>query len=250
MAPAGRGGLGQLSLRQVPAELPSTRDRLHQLAYFALAPTRYRVTGRMGLRATSGGFGTPEFEGRVVRLEGVSLVHEDGEEVTTEPVTTLDRACDFFGIPYQVDWFPDFGDPLPPLDPDEDLALDPEGTAFVADWFDFGFKVLAELSGRGFPDDDVSEPQLWPEHFDPAIEMGSEQRGQRASYGASPGDHAHELPYVYVSAWGEIDRSNPYWNDSAFNGASLGYLELLASDDPGATAIEFMLRGHGILHSA
>jgi hypothetical protein len=239
-----------LSLQPVPQGVSSTRDRLHQLAYFALAPARFRATGKMGLRATPDGFGTPEFEGSVLRLHGVSLMHESGEEVKTELVTTLNRACEFFDIPYAVDWFTDFGDPLSPFDADEDLALDSEATAFIADWFDFGFRTLTELSGHGSSGDDVSEPQLWPEHFDPAIEMGSEERGQRASYGASPGDHAHELPYVYVSAWGDIDRSDHYWNDSAFNGASLGYLELLASDDPKTTAIDFMLRGYGILHSS
>ena len=98
-------------------------------------------------------------------------------------------------------------------------------------------------------DDDVSEVQLWPEHFDPAIEMGRQDRGRRASYGGSPGDPAHPHPYLYVSAWGDIDRSNAYWNDDAFNGSSLGYAELARAEDPVQTALDFLLRGYGILHS-
>ncbi len=239
-----------MTLHRVPPGLSATRDRLHQLAYFVLAPARYRAIERMGLRATPGGFGTPEFDGRVVRVEGVSLVNEVDEEVWTEPITSISRATEFVGIPYEVDWFTGFGDPLPPIDSDLDLALDPVGAGFVANWFDFGFEALTNLRGQAGPDDDASEPQLWPEHFDPAIEMGSEDRGLRASYGASPGDHSHDEPYVYVSSWGTIDRSNPYWNDLAFNGASLDYQTLLTSDDPVALAIDFMLRGHSIIHSS
>lgn len=65
-----------------------------------------------------------------------------------------------------------------------------------------------------------------------------------ARYGASPGDDAHPEPYLYVAAWGEIDRSDPYWNDTAFNGASLAYRRLLAADDQYATALAFLRRGH------
>jgi hypothetical protein len=239
-----------LTLPPLPDGLPATRDLLHQIAYFVLSPTRYREIGKMGLRATAGGFGTPEFDGRVVRLDGLSLVDEAGDEVSTEPVTTIARATEFVGIPYDVDWFTGFGDRLPPIDPDRVLEVDREGADFIATWFDFGFQVLATLRGQAGPHDDASEPQLWPEHFDAAIEMGSEDRGLRASYGASPGDHAHDEPYVYVSSWGAIERANPYWNDTAFNGASLDYRSLLASDDPTVTAIEFMLRGHEIIHSS
>lgn len=249
MAPADGGRVAELTLPELPSGLPTTRDLLHQIAYFVLSPVRYRETGRMGLRATPRGFGTPEFEGRVVRLEGVSLVNEIGEEVWTEPVTTIARATEFLGTPYDVDWFTDFGDRLPPLDPDLDLAVDPVGADFVANWLDFGFETLTALRGDAGSDDEASEPQLWPEHFDAAIEMGSEGRALRASYGASPGDHAHDEPYVYVSSWGTIDRSNPYWNDLAFNGASLDYRSLQASDDPAGMVIDFMRRGYEIIHS-
>ncbi|MFZ0014315.1 MAG: hypothetical protein WAL25_09395, partial [Acidimicrobiia bacterium] len=91
--------------------------------------------------------------------------------------------------------------------------------------------------------------QLWPEHFDPATELGDSEKGQRASFGASPGDDAHPMPYVYVSPWGEVDRSERYWNDDAFGGSSLGYGELASSDDPVGMAVDFLLEGYRRLHA-
>ncbi|HLF42807.1 MAG TPA: hypothetical protein VJA46_04670 [Acidimicrobiia bacterium] len=237
-------------MKPLPPGLVETRDKLHQLAFFALAPARYKAIGRMGLRATPGGFGTPEFEGRSARIEGDLLVYESEGNVATQTITTIRSAAEFFGTEYQAVWFPEFWDPLSPADPDAPLAMDVEGIKAVADWFEFGHQALGRLRGYGLLDDDVSEVQIWPEHFDAAIEMGAEGRGQRASYGASPGDVAHPEPYVYVSAWGTIDRSNRYWNDRAFNGASLDYRLLLESADPVTTALVFFLEGHRILHQA
>ena len=97
---------------------------------------------------------------------------------------------------------------------------------------------------------DVSRTQLWPGHMDPAIEMGDVDAGQRATYGASPGDGAHAEPYLYVGAWGEIDRSDGYWNDEAFNGSSLPFADLAAADDQRSAAIAFFREGHRRLTAA
>ena len=141
----------------------------------------------MGLRAKPGGFGTPEFEGRVARIEGDLLVLETGENVATQTISTVRAAAEFFGVDYHPLWFEDFKDQLPPMDPDAAVpAVDVVGALAIADWFQFGTDVLARLRGYGLPDDMVSETQIWPEHFDAAIEMGDEGRGQRASFGASP----------------------------------------------------------------
>ena len=158
-------------------------------------------------------------------------------------------AARFFGVDYVVQWFPEFRDPLTPVDPDEMLDVDEEAALALADWFAFGFDVLEELRTHAVEGDEPSQVQLWPEHFDPATEMGDEGQGRRASFGASPGDPNHDLPYLYVSAWGEIDRSNPYWNDPNFNGSSLGYEEIRSSPDPKATALEFLVVGYRILQS-
>lgn len=233
-----------MRLAPLPAQFAATRDVLHQIAFFALSPARYRAVGGMGLQPTLGGLGTPEFEGRVARVEGDLLVQEEHDNIATRTITTVRDAASFFGLDYQVDWFEDFHDPLQPVDPDRPLAVDLESAGAVARWFAFGFEVLEALPSHGAPGDDPSEVQLWPEHLDAAMEMGSDQEGRRASYGASPGDGEHPQPYLYVSAWGEIDRSDSYWNDEAFNGASLPYDDLAEADDPVERALEFLVAGY------
>ena len=236
-------------LDRLPDDFATTRDALHQVAFFAVAPARYRSVGRMGLKAAPGGFGTPEFEGRVARVEGTLLVHEADAQVATQEITTVRSAAGFFEVEYDVDWFADFHDPLAPTDPDQQLSIDREAALALGEWFGFGFDVLNRLRGHGQEGDEVSEVQLWPEHFDPATELGDQAKGERASFGASPGDGAHAAPYLYVAAWAEIDRSNSYWNDESFNGASVSYAELLEANDPVDRGLEFLLEGYRILHA-
>lgn len=225
-----------------------TRDHLHQIAYFALSPARHGVEGKMGLRATAGGFGTPEFEGRVARVDGSLLVHEEGGNVATRQISTVRAAAEFFGGAYAEVWFEGFKDPLTPIGPDVRLSVDADDSHLIGSWFDFGFEVLDSFRGSGRDADDPSTTQIWPEHFDAAMETGDSESGKRASYGFSPGDEAHPEPYIYVAAWGEIDRSNTYWNDEAFNGSSLGYAQLSASPEPFEAALGFLRDGYGNLH--
>lgn len=233
-----------MKLEPLPENFVTTRQALHQIAFFAIAPARYKATGRMGLRATPGGFGTPEFEGKVARVEGDQLVHSQDGNVATQTITTIREAAQFFGVDYEAEWFADFHDPLAPADPDDPLKTSLEAGLALGAWFSFGTDVLNELRSHGTEDDDISEVQLWPEHFDPATELGDYEKGQRTSYGASPGDADHPEPYLFVASWSEVDRSNPYWNDPFFGGASLGYADLLSSEDPAKRAIEFLLQGY------
>jgi len=222
----------------------SGRDALHQLAFFAAAPKRHTETGKLGLRYTHRGFGTPFFgDDEQVRVEGDLLIHQRGDRVRSVPITTLEAATRFLRIPYRDVWFDGFHDPLSPFGADTELEIDPEVTAAIGDWFGFAASVLEEArrTPKGV---EVSRVQLWPEHFDLAFEMGAYDEGRRASYGASPGDDAHPEPYLYVAAWGEIDRSDPYWNDATFSGASLSYRELLAAEDQRETALAFLRLGH------
>lgn len=238
-----------MNLRPLPEHFVQSREALHQIAFYALGPARYKAMGRMGLQAAPGGFGTPEFDGRVARVEGDSLVHEESDKIATQTITTVRAAAEFFGIEYDADWFQDFRDPLQPVDPETALQVDDTAARALGQWFNFGFDVLDELGGHASADDDVSNAQLWPEHFDLAMEMGGEAAGRRASYGASPGDGTHDEPYIYVAAWGEIDRSNPYWDDPAFNGSSLGFADLSAASNPTQKALDFLLEGYRILRS-
>lgn len=241
--------MSRFTLPELPDTFQSTRDHLHQVAFFAISPARHKAVGRMGLRHHEDGFGTPEFEGTTIRVEGDKLVVESGNSVETREISTVREAVEFLGHQFEEEWYTDFHDPLDPIHPDEELSIDPEATRALGRWFAFAWVVLEELRAHGGPDDDISEVQLWPEHFDAATELGDAEKGQRASFGASPGDGAHPEPYIYVSAWSEIDRSNSYWNDETFNGASLPYQELLASDDPVGTALDFLLEGYRILHA-
>ncbi|MCI0679433.1 MAG: hypothetical protein L0Z63_10385 [Actinobacteria bacterium] len=235
-------------MRPLPADLATTRDALHQLAFFALAPARYRAQRRMGLHPTPDGFATPTFDGKTASVEGDLLVLETALGVATQTVTTVREACRFLGIPYDTDWFVGFRDPLHPVPPDRRLDVDPDVTRHIAEWFMFGVVVLERLRAMATPDDDVGEVQLWPEHFDLATEIG---RGPaRGSYGFSPGDRSHPEPYVYLAAWGVIDRGLAFWNDRHFNGASLGYGDLVASSQPADDALEFLLEGYRILNRA
>jgi hypothetical protein len=240
-----------VKLRPLPNRLVETRDALHQIAFFVLGPARYGVSGRMGLQAAPGGFGTPSFDGRVARVEGDTLIMEEPDQIASQTITTVRAAAEFVGVEYRVDWFDgEFHDPLDPADPDAPLAVDDTAARALGQWFNYGTEVLDRLRSQGTEQDQVTPVQLWPEHFDPATEIGSGDLGQRASYGASPGDGEHEEPYLYVAAWGEIDRSKPYWNDQSFNGASLGFSELADSASPVETGVEFLLEGYRILHSA
>lgn len=238
-----------MRLAPLPDSFVQTRGFLHQIAFFAVAPARYHAVGRMGLRPAPGGFGTPEFNGAIARVEGDTLVFETGGNVATQGISTVGEAARFFGHEYEVEWFDDFHDPLPPVDPDMQLTVDDVAARSLGQWFHFGFTVLAELRRRSGPDLDASEVQLWPEHFDPAIELGSVEAGKRASYGASPGDADHVDPYLYVAPWGDVDGSVPFWNDDSFGGSSLGYSELVGAGDAVEKAVGFLLEGYRILQA-
>lgn len=237
-------------LQALPQGYDRTRRALHQVAFFAVAPKRYEFTGKLGLRYTHGGFGTPFFgDDEQVRVDGSLLIHQMGDVVSSTGLTTPGEACEFLGIPYRDTWFEDFHDPLAPAGENSPLDITETAAASIADWF--GFATLTLERARRIPGaEEVTRVQLWPEHFDLAFEMGANEKGQRASYGASPGDDAHPEPYLYVASWGEINRDDPYWNDNTFNGASLSYQEILESDDQLKTALAFIRRGFDQLAGA
>ncbi|MEO8091121.1 MAG: hypothetical protein ABI726_00250 [bacterium] len=196
-----------------------------------MAPAR-KPDNEISLRATPGGFGTPTFEHRgltrQVRVEGVELVYGQGESESRAPIGSLAEA----GILVGELLGPDTAlDPAP-------LEIDAEAAAVLAAWFGLGGEVLELLVAEAGPDHAATAPRLWPEHFDIAIESGSESAGRRANYGFSPGDGDHPEPYVYVGPWRD-DLAGELWNATGFNGAELGYADLLGAADPLQTALEF-----------
>ena len=234
-------------LGRAPDELAEARAELNRLAFYVMSPARRTATDKVGLRWTLGGFGTPFYGADVqLRLDGLDLVLQEGTAMRTAPLTTLAAAADLAGVeldPGSKGHFdvPDMGDQHGAL------LVRTEHVAFLADWFGFATSVLEQLRLDARPEDDAGRVQLWPEHFNVAVELGSADDGRRASYGASPGDEAHPEPYLYVAPWGEPDRISPYWNDAAFGGASLAYAELLAATDQRAAALDFHRRGLELL---
>src|SRR5256885_14329888 len=107
-------------LRSLPAEFAATRNALRALACYAISPARKIRTGRIGLRATGDGFGTPPFEdGSRILVRGDELVREPGDVV---PIKTVRAAADFLGVDLSSD--PGVGSDLPPYDPDAVLPID------------------------------------------------------------------------------------------------------------------------------
>lgn len=231
--------------------LAATRIALHRLAAYVIAPTRHAATGRFGLRATPGGFGTPPFPEpttgaeRQIRVEGTTLVDErggggDGAAAgggsRTAAITTLAQAAEFLDTAIAPEVAAEHDTP-PVGDPDEPLALDPAAADFLGAWFAMAFAALEAL--RADPATvDPSPPQLWPGHFDPAIEAGDADH--RASYGASPGDPASGGPYLYVSIWYPdrlaLGGGGP-WNATSFTGAVLPLDRFPPDSDPVAAAV-------------
>ena len=193
-------------LAPLPATFTATRAELHRVAEQVVSPARVAATGNeIALEATAGGFGTPAFpDGGRVRVEGDELVVEESDSTESRTRLDVDRA-----------------------------AADALATLYA-----FAWEVLTVLHDEAPEDADVTPLRLWPEHFDVALEQGSEAEGRRAGYGVSPGDADHNEPYLYVGPWSEPP-AGPGWEATGFRGAELGYAALLAAPDQRATALAF-----------
>jgi len=220
-------------LMPLPTSFAATREALHRVAEELVAPAR-KPHNEIALRQTPGGFGTPEFEfeGRrtQVRVAGADLVLTAGEEESRATLTTLAEGGALLGPELLPDGVPADRSPL---------RIDPEAAQRLADYYAFAAGVLERLLDELPADALPSEINLWPEHFDIALEAGSEDAGLRANYGGSPGDEDHSEPYLYVGPW-TATVEGELWNARGFTGAELGYTELLAATDPEAAALEFI----------
>lgn len=219
------------SLDPLPLPFAATVEALHRVAERLVAPAR-KPENEISLRATPGGFGTPvfEFEGdeHQVRVEETELVHTAGDVERRAPLDSLATAATAVSglLPAGAE-----------LD-DDPLGVDEDSSRALGAFYAFAAAALDELVAEAGPADAPTPPRLWPEHFDIAIELGFEADGVRANYGASPGDENHDEPYLYVGPW-TAKVTGELWNAHGFPGAELGYSELLAATDPGATAIDF-----------
>ena len=227
--------------------LRSTRLSLHAVAEHVLAAARYRAVGRIGLRATQGGFGTPPYhwdgEEEEARIVGRELIVQRGASTSRAELTTIAAAAALVGVePGAPDVYKQTTDhPV-----DAPLEIDDGGAAALAAWFEEVWSALEELRDQSTAEDAASDVTLWPEHFDAAMETGNEAAGARGTYGASPGDAHHPQPYLYIELWSDVP-TDPFWNDTAFRGASLVYDEVRESGDAPEAIRAFFRRGRELL---
>lgn len=209
----------------------ATREALHLVAEQLVAPAR-KPDNEIALQATPGGFGTPPFEWEgekcQVRVDGAELVVRRGDEEKRERLTTIAAGAELIGH----DLFPG-GAPTDTVQ----LEIDPAAAEQLGRWYALADAVLEQLRSD-WSGDDPSEANLWPEHFDLAIEAGSEKDGSRANYGFSADDAEHEEPYLYVGPWSG-KASGELWQAKGFTGAELDFSELAASVDQLSLALDF-----------
>jgi hypothetical protein len=222
----------------------TTRTALHSLAEHVLAPARHASNGKIGLRFTRHGFGTPFYgNDEQCAVRDANLVVIRGEHASVAPITTARAAAELVGGPLGMP--PGLYETTTTLEPDVPLVIEPEAEFLLAEWFGFASSVLEELRS-GAADAAPSRVQLWPGHFDLSVDLGDEDYGARGTFGASPGDDTHGEPYLYVTHWSDVP-DDPFWNDAAFDGASVLYDALDAADDQRARALDFFRRGRQVL---
>ncbi len=229
-------------------DLTGTRDSMQRVAGHILARRRHAAVGRFGLRVVPGGMATPAFgpDDEVLRLAGTWLIVESraGGEARSRsmsiPGRSLAELADFAGA--DLDQPLTLGHDTPPVgDPETPIVMDPAAAATLLDWFELGSRALdAVLVQAQSP----AVVQLWPEHFDLAVDVATGTG--RVNLGASPGDGFHATPYLYVGPWTSDRPGEPdFWN--APFGAVVGSETVSAQADPVAAATSFFVRGLALL---
>ena len=232
-------------LDPAPPALASTRAVWHSIAEWVVAPARHSATGRIGLRWTRGGFGTPFFgNDRQVRLDGTDMVVVENGTVKRAKLVTMFEAARFAGV--DVAKATGVYEPTTKWDSHRSLRMDAAAAEFLGHWFGFAASVLEELRADVSHAYAASRVQLWPEHFDLAVDMGNDSMGTRANYGASPGDSAHPEPYLYVGPWSDRRPGDPaFWNEPF--GASMPLAEIVTAPNQRNAALAFLRHGRELL---
>lgn len=253
---------------RLPDTYPTERRTLQVVATHVIARRLHDATGRFGLRATPGGFGTPQFEtsdaGRErLRLAGDRLVRErlDPTAATTSTAVdgaTLAELAAFAGVRLtggdgDAEQF-SVGHDTPSLgDIDRALTIGTDTFRAIGDWFTVVAVALDAVAGSVTdPRSNPSVAQIWPEHFDLAVDLAFDPHradARRVNVGGSVGDGFEAEPYLYVGPWTDDRPGDPtFWN--APFGAVLRRTDLLASDDPAGAAAAFFDHGVTLLASA
>ena len=111
----------------------------------------------------------------------------------------------------------------------------------VLGWLHVGAVALDRVLPNAI---DPSMVQIWPEHFDIGVDVHTTLG--RVNLGASPGDAAIPVPYLYVAPWEPHRPGDPaFWN--APFGAVAPRVDGLASTDEVDRAVAFFEGGLRIL---
>lgn len=232
----------------------TTRAEFHRIASHVLARSQQPSTGRIGLRPSPGGFSTIPYgdDQTRLRISGIWLVHESATAASARAISidgsSLAALADFAGADLTTE-FSAGGDTPAVGDPDAPIAIHQDSARAIGHWFDLTSHALDDVIALDTGWATPSLPQLWPEHFDLAIDLAYDPASpveRRVNLGGSPGDDHHPQPYLYVGPW-TPDRPGrtDFWN--APFGAILSRGGLLASADPARTAVEFFRTGLRLL---
>jgi hypothetical protein len=206
-----------------PATYAATRQRLHGIGECLMAGPQRRAGGRITLRVTPGGFATTV--GPAVRLDGTDLIV--GERARVAVTGTFADLAEALGIVFGAppDSYPDGSW----VSASDDASLDTASARLIQDWCLKADAALRVMAPR-------QTPILWPEHFDVAILLDD------TSYGASPGDAFHPMPYAYVSS--SARDGSDFWN--APFGALRGHEQMNSLDD----LVTFWSAGRALLNAS
>ena len=237
------------AVRTLPPSYLETRDALHRVASHVMARAQFAATGRLGLRATPGGFATIQFgeAHERLRISGTYLVHESATPSATRTVglagASLHELARFAGLDLDEDFSVGAETPSPG-DVDQPLTVERMAVGLVGDWYGLTAQALDRLVA-GRPHAGATIAQLWPEHFDLALDLAYDDTApdqRRANLGGAPGDGFHAEPYLYVGPWTSDRPGAPgFWN--APFGAFVSYAEVSAAADPVAAAVAFFESG-------
>lgn len=229
-----------------------TRTALHRIANHVLARAEHAATGQLGLRATPGGFGTTTIrsDGERIRISGGTLVRESAAAAGswTRAInvdgSTLAELAAFADVDLAAEFWA--GDAMPPIgDVDEPIDLHVASARLIGDWYAVVAEALDRVVHTAPEFSAPSLVQLWPEHFDAALDMAFDPEApkqRRVNIGGSPGDGFHTAPYLYVGPWTPDRPGDPaFWN--APFGAVLGHDDVAASPDPVEAAHVFFRSG-------
>ncbi len=241
-----------MGLREIVDDYDNTRLTLQRVATHVLARRRWVHTRRFGLRVGADGIATPMFgdDDESLRVVGATLFHErriDGDARTTA-ASIHGASLRALGAFADVDLGAAFsaGHDTPDVgDLDAPISLDADAVALITNWYRVGHEALDRtIAARA--NAAASAVQLWPEHFDLAVDLAAGR--SRANLGVSPGDGFSAEPYAYVGPW---DAARPgdaaYWN--APFGAVLSYAVARAAADPVQRLAEFFAKGVELLAS-